>query len=145
VDITAAVIGAGFIGPVHVEGLRRIGIRVKGIAGISPEDQARIFESFERAVPLRSIGGHGLGLWIARRIVQALAGGRRRSPGELAADLDDVPQASLYRHVKRLHEGGVLAVVEERPARGTPERVYALVEGGGSLSPEDSATQSGSA
>ena len=40
-DITAAVIGAGFIGPVHVEGLRRIGIRVKGIAGISPEEAQR--------------------------------------------------------------------------------------------------------
>lgn len=40
-DITAAVIGAGFIGPVHVEGLRRVGIRVKGIAGISPEEAQR--------------------------------------------------------------------------------------------------------
>ena len=37
-DVTAAVIGAGFIGPVHVEGLRRAGVRVKGIAGISPEE-----------------------------------------------------------------------------------------------------------
>ena len=34
-DINAAIIGAGFIGPVHVEGLRRLGVRVKGIAGIS--------------------------------------------------------------------------------------------------------------
>ena len=25
-DITAAIIGAGFIGPVHVEGLRRLGV-----------------------------------------------------------------------------------------------------------------------
>jgi predicted dehydrogenase len=40
-DITAAVIGAGFIGPVHVEGLRRVGIRVKGIAGISAEEAQR--------------------------------------------------------------------------------------------------------
>jgi predicted dehydrogenase len=37
-DITAAIIGAGFIGPVHVEGLRRLGIKVKGIAGISHEE-----------------------------------------------------------------------------------------------------------
>lgn len=34
---TAAVIGTGFIGPVHVEGLRRAGIRVSGILGSSPE------------------------------------------------------------------------------------------------------------
>ncbi|MBV8814466.1 MAG: Gfo/Idh/MocA family oxidoreductase [Verrucomicrobia bacterium] len=33
---TAAVAGTGFIGPVHVEGLRRLGIRVKGILGSSP-------------------------------------------------------------------------------------------------------------
>lgn len=32
-SITVAVAGAGFIGPVHVEALRRLGIRVKGLAG----------------------------------------------------------------------------------------------------------------
>ena len=32
-SLTVAVAGAGFIGPVHVEGLRRLGIRVKGLAG----------------------------------------------------------------------------------------------------------------
>ncbi len=32
-SITAAVAGAGFIGPVHVEGLRRLGIHVKGLLG----------------------------------------------------------------------------------------------------------------
>jgi predicted dehydrogenase len=40
-DITAAIVGAGFIGPVHVEGLRRLGIRVKGIAGISLDEAER--------------------------------------------------------------------------------------------------------
>ena len=40
-DITAAIVGAGFIGPVHVEGLRRLGIRVKGIAGISLDEAQR--------------------------------------------------------------------------------------------------------
>jgi Oxidoreductase family, NAD-binding Rossmann fold len=33
---TAAVIGTGFIGVVHVEALHRSGIRVKGILGSSP-------------------------------------------------------------------------------------------------------------
>jgi predicted dehydrogenase len=32
-DLTVAVAGAGFIGPVHVEGLRRLSIRVKGLLG----------------------------------------------------------------------------------------------------------------
>ena len=77
---------------------------------------------------------------IRLRIVQQLAGGRGRSPAELAEALGDVPQASLYRHVRALADGGVIAVAEERPARGTPERVYALVEGAGSLSPEELAS-----
>jgi predicted dehydrogenase len=33
---TAAVVGTGFIGPVHVEALRRIGINVKGMLGSTP-------------------------------------------------------------------------------------------------------------
>ena len=36
-QLTAAVIGTGFIGPVHVEGLIRAGVRVAGILGSSPE------------------------------------------------------------------------------------------------------------
>lgn len=35
--IRAAVIGTGFIGPVHVEALRRLGVEVVGVAGSSPE------------------------------------------------------------------------------------------------------------
>jgi predicted dehydrogenase len=37
----AAVIGGGFIGPVHVEALRRIGVDVVGLLGSSPERAAR--------------------------------------------------------------------------------------------------------
>ena len=36
-DIRAAVIGTGFIGTVHVEQLRRIGVQVAGVLGSSPE------------------------------------------------------------------------------------------------------------
>ncbi len=39
-DIGVAVVGAGFIGPVHVEGLRRAGLNVVGILGVS-EDESR--------------------------------------------------------------------------------------------------------
>ena len=35
--IGAAVIGTGFIGTVHVEALRRIGVSVRGVLGSSPE------------------------------------------------------------------------------------------------------------
>ncbi len=36
-DIGAAVIGTGFIGTVHVEQLRRIGVNVRGVLGSTPE------------------------------------------------------------------------------------------------------------
>jgi predicted dehydrogenase len=38
--IGAAVVGTGFIGVVHVEALRRIGVEVTGVVGSSP-DRAR--------------------------------------------------------------------------------------------------------
>jgi len=37
---TAAVVGTGFIGPVHVEALRRAGVQIAGILGSSPEKSA---------------------------------------------------------------------------------------------------------
>jgi predicted dehydrogenase len=36
-DVRAAVIGTGFIGTVHVEELRRIGVQVRGVLGSTPE------------------------------------------------------------------------------------------------------------
>jgi DNA-binding transcriptional ArsR family regulator len=65
---------------------------------------------------------------VRMRIVMALAG-RRLSPGELALELGDVPSATLYRHINRLADGGVLEVVEERPVRNTLERIYTLKPG----------------
>lgn len=38
----AAVVGTGFIGPVHIEGLRRAGIRVLGILGSTPEKSQQV-------------------------------------------------------------------------------------------------------
>ncbi len=36
-DVGSAVIGTGFIGTVHVEALRRIGVQVRGVLGSTPE------------------------------------------------------------------------------------------------------------
>ena len=44
-DIGAAVIGTGFIGTVHVEQLRRIGVDVRGVLGSSPDRGAARAES----------------------------------------------------------------------------------------------------
>jgi signal transduction histidine kinase len=59
-------------------GWARLIVRDHGI-GIAAEDQARIFERFERAVPTRYYGGFGLGLWIVRQVVEALGGAVRVS------------------------------------------------------------------
>ena len=40
-DIGNAVIGSGFIGTVHIEALRRIGVNVVGLLEASPEIGAR--------------------------------------------------------------------------------------------------------
>ena len=37
-DIRTAVVGAGFIGPVHVEALKRVGVSIAGILGVSREE-----------------------------------------------------------------------------------------------------------
>jgi len=53
--------------------LARLTVRDQGI-GISAEDQARIFQRFERAVSTRHFGGFGLGLWISKNLVEAHGG-----------------------------------------------------------------------
>ncbi|HEY2551037.1 MAG TPA: helix-turn-helix domain-containing protein [Streptosporangiaceae bacterium] len=63
---------------------------------------------------------------IRLRIVQAFLGDRALTTSALIAELSDVPPASLYRHVARLVEAGVLAVVAERRVRGALERTYVL-------------------
>jgi len=40
-DVGAAVIGSGFIGTVHIEALRRLGVTVHGILGSTPERAAK--------------------------------------------------------------------------------------------------------
>ena len=59
-------------------------------------NQARIFERFERAVSYRHYGGFGVGLWIARELVEAHGGTIRvnSAVGEGASFTIDLPKAS---------------------------------------------------
>ena len=52
-DIGVAVIGAGFIGPVHVEALKRVGVTITGILGVDDAESNRAAASLElpRAYP----------------------------------------------------------------------------------------------
>jgi PAS domain S-box-containing protein len=55
------------------DGVATLVVRDRGV-GIAESDHARIFERFERAVGAHNYGGFGLGLWIARELVQAHGG-----------------------------------------------------------------------
>lgn len=66
-----------------LEGRARLVVKDLGI-GIAAEDQARVFERFERAVNGKQFHGLGLGLWISREIVESHGGHIlvRSAPGE---------------------------------------------------------------
>src|SRR5262245_633404 len=60
------------------------------------------------------------------RILNALEG-RRLAPREIGTLMPEVPQATLYRHIARLHDAGLIAVAEERAVGGATERVFTAV------------------
>jgi len=75
----AAKYGAGK--PVRIQlraegGVARLSVQDFGL-GIAEGDQKRIFDRYARAVPVYSIGGFGLGLYIVREIVDAHGGAIR--------------------------------------------------------------------
>jgi hypothetical protein len=76
------------------------------------------------------------------RIVQAFLGERPLTTSALSAELSDVPSASLYRHVARLVDAGVLQVVSERRVRGALERTYMLRLAAASIGPDEIASMS---
>jgi DNA-binding transcriptional ArsR family regulator len=63
---------------------------------------------------------------VRMRLLMMLAGSQGLTPLQIAGQLSDVPQATLYRHINRLAKAGLLQVIDERPVRGTLEKVYAL-------------------
>ncbi|SHF19416.1 helix-turn-helix domain-containing protein [Alkalibacter saccharofermentans] len=63
---------------------------------------------------------------IRMRIIQALLDGKEMTAGEIAETLQDIPQASLYRHINALLKEEILTVVSENRIRGTVEKVFSL-------------------
>ena len=72
------------------------------------------------------------------RIVQALFGGRQLTADQMVKILHGPSIATLYRHLNRLVEADIIAIVEERRVRGAVEKVYALA---GSLAAEFNADE----
>ncbi|MEM7113585.1 MAG: helix-turn-helix domain-containing protein [Chloroflexota bacterium] len=67
---------------------------------------------------------------------------RQMTSRQLAEMLPDVPQATLYRHIKRLVQGGIFEVVAEQAVNGATERTYAVVAGQNRLHPDEIAALS---
>lgn len=62
---------------------------------------------------------------IRMRIVTAISNDQVTAK-DVAQALPDIPQTTLYRHIKILLDGGVLEVIDEIPQRGTVERVLGV-------------------
>lgn len=71
------------------------------------------------------------------RIINALSPNRRLSAPQINALLRDVPQASLYRHLKTLLEAGIVQTGEGGPGRGAAEKLYRLPDQEILLTPAD--------
>lgn len=90
VAMTVEQVGAG------EDGFARVSVRDRGI-GIAAEDQARIFEQFERTEHSRKhAAGLGLGLYITRQIVDLHGGsiGVESAPGEGSTFSVELPLAA---------------------------------------------------
>ena len=119
--LNASKFGAGKPITVSVEGdpdQARVVVTDRGI-GISPSDHARIFERFERAVAAGGVLGLGLGLYIARQIVEA-HGGRiqlQSAIGEGSTFTVELPRACrAWREREGCRRAGA-------PSRSSPRRL----------------------
>ena len=100
------------------QGVARLSVRDHGI-GLTPSDQQRVFEKFERAASLRRYGGLGLGLWITRQLVEAMSGRIRveSAPGRGSTFTVELP---VDREAWKAHGmDGILVVDDESDARET--------------------------
>jgi predicted dehydrogenase len=107
-EIGAAVVGAGFIGPVHVEALRRLGVQVGGILGCDDAESQSACRNLGLPKAYRSLD-------------EVLA-----DPGVQAVHLA-VPNVLHYPFAKRALAAGK-HVLCEKPLAMTPQESGELVE-----------------
>lgn len=73
------------------------------------------------------------------RIVHAVLA-RELTSRQIAEQMPDVPQATLYRQIKLLLDGGLLHQVSERRVNGIVERTYTMPAGSAHLTRSEFAT-----
>jgi len=79
---------------------------------------------------------------VRMRILNAMSGGRTATTSELCARMPDQAQATVYRHVALLLQGGLLEVEEEQQVRGAVERRYRVLRDRSRIGPEIAAAMS---
>jgi DNA-binding transcriptional ArsR family regulator len=62
---------------------------------------------------------------VRMRIIQSLIN-QQITVQQIKDLLPDIPQASLYRHIKKLVDAEVIHIIDEIPNRGTVEKVYSI-------------------
>ncbi|WP_322419788.1 helix-turn-helix domain-containing protein [Jeotgalibacillus haloalkalitolerans] len=73
---------------------------------------------------------------VRMKIIQHLSKGPA-TVAELLDVLEEIPQATLYRHLNTLKKGNILTVTNEKQIRGTTEKTYALQVNGSRITPEE--------
>lgn len=71
------------------------------------------------------------------RIIQRFLDGQEKTAKQLATELKDIPQATLYRQLDALVKAEILMITGENPIRGTVEKVYTLNLSAVSMTNED--------
>lgn len=67
---------------------------------------------------------------VRMKISQALMRNKENglTPLEMVKIIQDVPQATLYRHISTLHQAGIIRVTKEKKVRSVSEKYYVLDE-----------------
>ncbi len=65
---------------------------------------------------------------VRMRVIQTLLTYKTMTVQQLLEKLDDIPQATMYRHLKQLVDAELIEVVETNKIRGTIEKTYAVKE-----------------
>ncbi|GAE27561.1 hypothetical protein JCM9140_3713 [Halalkalibacter wakoensis JCM 9140] len=63
---------------------------------------------------------------VRMRIIQSLITNKPMTSAQLINELEDVPQATMYRQLKHLLDADLIEIVETNKIRGTTEKVYAV-------------------
>lgn len=74
--------------------------------------------------------------------IASLFGARELTTKQISDALPDIPQGSLYRHIKKMIDVGLLQITKELPVRGVIERFYRFNYQGAVFNAEDAKSYS---